>query len=72
MLRVDRELLPAVPGLTMILQIHDELLFEVPRPLVEDATARVKEIMEGAYPLAAPLRVSVSAGPNWQDLIDVA
>jgi len=29
-------------------------------------------MMEGAYPLAAPLRVSVGVGPNWQDLADVA
>jgi DNA polymerase I len=71
MLRVDRELLPAMPELTMILQIHDELLFELPRGLVGRAAASITEIMEGAYPLAAPLCVSVSVGPNWQDLTDV-
>ncbi len=72
MLRIDQDLLPAMPGLMMILQIHDELLFELPRDLVAEATPKIKEIMEGAYPLAAPLRVSVGTGPNWQDLTDVA
>jgi DNA polymerase I len=72
MLRIDQDLLPAMPGLTMILQIHDELLFELPRDLVAEAAPQIKAIMEGAYPLAAPLRVSVSTGPNWQDLTEVA
>ena len=71
MLRIHRDLLPAMPELAMILQIHDELLFELPRHLVGDATPRISAMMEGAYPLAAPLRVSVGAGPNWQDLADV-
>jgi DNA polymerase I len=68
MLRIHRDLLPAMPGLQMILQIHDELLFELPRDLVPRATPKIKEIMEQAYPLAAPLQVSIGVGPNWQDL----
>ncbi len=72
MLRIHRDLLPAVPELAMILQIHDELLFELPRHRVGDAAPKIRAIMEEAYPLAAPLRVSVGAGPNWQDLTDVA
>jgi DNA polymerase I len=71
MLRIHRDLLPAMPGLQMILQIHDELLFELPRDLVPRATSKIKEIMEQAYPLAAPLRVSIGVGPNWQDLANV-
>ena len=72
MLRIHRDLLPATPGLEMILQIHDELLFELPEALVPDVAPRIREIMERAYQLAAPLAVSVACGPNWQDLVDVA
>jgi len=71
MLRIHRELLPRIPGLDMILQIHDELLFELPRDAVPDVAPKIREIMEQAYPLAAPLRVSVAAGPNWQDLTEI-
>jgi DNA polymerase-1 len=71
MLRIHRDLLPRMPGLAMILQIHDELLFELPRDLIPLAVVGIKEVMEQAYPLAAPLRVSVGVGPNWQDLADV-
>jgi DNA polymerase-1 len=72
MLRIARELLPKMPEVQMILQIHDELLFELPRDRVAHAAPEIKAIMETAYRLAAPLRVSVGAGPNWQDLQDVA
>jgi len=71
MLRIYRDLLPEARGLEMILQIHDELLFELPRELVPQVAPKIRKIMEEAYPLAAPLRVGVAAGPNWQDLADV-
>src|SRR5438309_2614166 len=71
MLRIHRDLLPETPGLEMILQIHDELLFELPRGLVGEVVPRIREIMEQAYPLAVPLEVSVAVGPNWQDLTEI-
>ena len=71
MLRIDRELLPEMPGMEMILQIHDELLFELPNELIGRAAPLVREIMEGAYRLAAPLVVNLAAGPNWQDLAEI-
>jgi len=71
MLRLYREWLPPVPGAEMILQIHDELLFEVPRDLVARIAPQVRDVMEGAYRLAAPLVVNLAAGPNWQDLSDL-
>ena len=52
----------------MILQVHDELLFEAPlheKQVLEDL---VSEEMEGVYNLAVPLVVEVCAGPNWRDL----
>jgi DNA polymerase-1 len=71
MLRISRDLLPRAQGLEMILQIHDELLFEVPRTQVAEVAPEIRTIMEGAYPLAAPLVVDLAAGPNWQDLTDI-
>ncbi len=71
MLRIHRDLLPQVPGLEMILQIHDELLFEVPRALVSDAAPKIRRMMEEAYDLAAPLTVNLAAGPNWLDLTEI-
>jgi DNA polymerase-1 len=52
----------------MILQVHDELLFEVPskeRAMVEKL---VQEEMEGVYSLEVPLVVEIGVGPNWRDL----
>lgn len=54
-----------VPGATMVLTVHDELLFEVPKEHTELAKARVKEAMEGAMTLDVPLTVDVGAGENW-------
>jgi DNA polymerase-1 len=52
----------------MILQVHDELLFEAP-PKEEKALARlVKEEMEGVHKLEVPLVVEIGVGPNWRDL----
>ncbi len=51
----------------MILQVHDELVFEVPRGEEEIATELVKSHMEGAAKLRVPLVVSVGIGMNWVD-----
>jgi DNA polymerase-1 len=52
----------------MILQVHDELVLEAPHEEADQATKLVVEVMENAYPLDVPLRVDVSAGPNWGDI----
>ncbi|MDO4367062.1 MAG: DNA polymerase, partial [bacterium] len=49
----------------MILQIHDELLFDVPKDEVEQVKALAKREMEGAMSLGVPLEVSVGVGANW-------
>jgi len=51
----------------MILTVHDELLFEVPREEAGDVAALVKQHMEGAASLAVPLTVEVGIGENWKD-----
>jgi len=49
----------------MILQVHDELVFEVKKNLVKKFSARVKEIMENVYQLRVPIIVDVEVGDNW-------
>ena len=51
----------------MILTVHDELLFEVPREEASEVAALVKQHMEGAAQLAVPLTVEVGIGENWKE-----
>ncbi len=52
----------------MLLQVHDELVFEVREGELKKAAAAIKREMEGAYELAVPLVVEMKAGPNWRDM----
>lgn len=54
----------------MLLQVHDELVLEVPDAEREAAIALVKQVMGNAYKLDVPLRADVEIGPNWFDLQD--
>ena len=49
----------------MLLQVHDELVFEVPQEELNIATKLVKDEMEGVYPLNIPLKVDINWGKNW-------
>ncbi len=68
MLEIAREVLPAFPGTRMTLQIHDELLFEVPKPVTAQVAGAVRAVMERAYPLSVPLVAEAKAGPNWAEM----
>jgi DNA polymerase I len=52
----------------MILQVHDELLFEVPVKEKDAVEKLVRQEMEGVHTLAVPLVVEIGTGPNWRDL----
>ncbi len=52
----------------MILQVHDELLFESPPDEQEELETLIRKEMEQVYKLAVPLVVEICAGPNWRDL----
>jgi DNA polymerase-1 len=52
----------------MILQVHDELLFEAPEEEIPRLTELVKEVMQGVYALSVPLVVETKVGPNWRDM----
>jgi DNA polymerase-1 len=53
--------------ITMIMQVHDELVFEVSESQVEEAGARVRDSMVGAADLKVPLVVDIGAGRNWDE-----
>jgi DNA polymerase-1 len=59
--------LQQLPGARMILTVHDELLFEVPRADVDAVAAVVKDKMQSAVNLNVPLTVDVGIGENWKD-----
>ncbi|MDT8395397.1 MAG: DNA polymerase I [bacterium] len=65
MLLVHGGLAGHAPGARMLLQVHDELLFEVPEGQVEAASAFVRNTMEGVMELSVPLVVDVGWGLNW-------
>ena len=52
----------------MLLQVHDELVFEVPPEEVERVQGLVRSIMEGVYELTVPLKVDVKTGSNWAEV----
>ncbi len=58
---------PVVPGARMILTVHDELVFEVPQDLVDQAVPRIREAMESVMSLEVPLLVDVGVGRSWAD-----
>lgn len=51
----------------MLLQVHDELIFEVPEAEQETVPAKLKELMENAYELSVPLKVEMGLADNWLD-----
>ena len=68
MIRIDAEIRKRLLKSRMTLQVHDELVFEVPENEVDTARALVREHMENAHPLSVPLVVEIGVGPNWRDM----
>jgi DNA polymerase-1 len=68
MLRVDKMLRERGMKSQMLLQVHDELIFDVPKDELEQMAALVREGMEGAFALKVPLVVDVKVGENWYDM----
>ena len=68
MIRIDAALRERGLKSRMTLQVHDELVFEVPEKEVETMQSLVREHMEKVHTLAVPLLVEMEVGPNWRDL----
>ena len=54
-------------GTKMLLQVHDELVFEVPQGELALASTLIRDEMEGVYPLKIPLKVDINWGKNWAE-----
>ncbi|MBT0728499.1 DNA polymerase I [Rosenbergiella australiborealis] len=66
MIGVDHWLASQDPSrIKMIMQVHDELVFEVHQDLIDIATQKIREIMENCVTLAIPLQVDTGVGDNW-------
>jgi DNA polymerase-1 len=52
----------------MLLQVHDELVFEVRKDSLKQAAALIRKEMEGAYKLSVPLKADLKTGLNWRDM----
>jgi DNA polymerase-1 len=68
MIRIDAALRERNLKSRMTLQVHDELVFEVPEDEVETTRTLVRDQMEQVHPLSVPLLVEVGRGTNWRDL----
>lgn len=67
MIEVDRWIEREKPPIRMIMQVHDELVFESREDFAKEASAGIKEIMSGAAALNVPLVVEVGIGKNWDE-----
>ena len=68
MIRIDAALREQRLKSRMTLQVHDELVFEVPEAEIEVMRTLVREQMEKVHPLTVPLLVEIGVGTNWRDL----
>jgi DNA polymerase-1 len=67
MIAVDRWLLDSRIDARLIMQVHDELVFEVNRTAVDTLTTHIRELMCRAAELSVPLKVDVGVGDNWDE-----
>jgi DNA polymerase-1 len=65
MISIHKELPDISPETKMILQVHDELVFEVPEKDVGKVAKAVEDLMNGVYKLKTPIETEVSVGDNW-------
>jgi DNA polymerase-1 len=68
MIRIDDAIRQRGLRSQMTLQVHDELVFEVPDSEIEEMKSLVREQMEKVHPLEVPLVVEIGTGPSWRDL----
>ena len=68
MIALDRKLAERKLITRMVLQVHDELLFEVPANEADEVEQLVRMEMEGVIQLKVPLVADLAFGPNWRDM----
>jgi DNA polymerase-1 len=67
MIAIDTRLLRQHADIKLIMQVHDELVFEIPADQVDAAVDAIRQHMEGAAELAVPLKVDIGIGDNWDE-----
>ena len=68
MLQIHRDLHDQGLKARLLLQVHDELIFEYPPEELETLVSIVRSRMENVVELAVPLKVDIETGPNWNDM----
>ncbi|HHY29703.1 MAG TPA: DNA polymerase I, partial [Syntrophaceticus sp.] len=68
MLRIHKDLQEKSLKSRLLLQVHDELIFELPAEELEPLASLVRSGMENVIELAVPLKVGIETGPNWNDM----
>jgi len=68
MIRIQRRIEELRLSTKMIMQVHDELVFEVPEEENQEALPMIQKEMEGVMELSVPLRVSIQSGKNWAEV----
>jgi len=68
MINLDREMDKRQLKSKMLLQVHDELILEVPEDELEEMRQLVPEIMSDALELSIPLKVDIKTGKNWGEM----
>ena len=68
MINLHRELAGNDGSARMLLQVHDELIFELPEAEAEEVSGLLHEIMPSAIEMVVPLKIDVKLGDNWRDL----
>lgn len=71
MVKLDRAIREQGFAARMLLQVHDDLLFELPAEELDDFAGVARELMTNAVPLHVPLAVDAKAGANWRDMEDI-
>ena len=67
MLSVDKWIESTAPDVRMIMQVHDELIFEIPQDQLESASESIRNLMNNIAKLRVPLLVDVGVGKNWDE-----
>jgi DNA polymerase I len=68
MIRLHNELQARKLKAMMTLQVHDELVLEVPEDEIDTVKSLVVDVMEAAYPLDPALKANAEVGKNWRDM----
>jgi DNA polymerase-1 len=68
MLKIAQEMPKRIPDARMILQVHDELVFECSKQDAVSVANLAQTMMEDAYTLTVPLKVDVAIGRNWDQM----